>query len=185
VARVFVTGLSAGGAMTSALLATYPDIFAAGAVIAGLPYRCASNVGEAFAAMQHCPSQPPSAWGRLVRDASPAPQRKPIVSIWHGEADTTVALASATEQAKQWCDVHGLRDQDGVDDIVDGAKHRVWRDAGRIIRVELYVIAGLGHGVPIDPTAAGDRGVGEAMPYVLKSEISSTWRIAKSWGLVG
>jgi poly(hydroxyalkanoate) depolymerase family esterase len=35
--RVFVVGLSAGGAMTSAMLATYPDLFAGGAIIAGLP----------------------------------------------------------------------------------------------------------------------------------------------------
>ena len=37
--RIFVTGLSAGGAMTSVMLATYPEVFAAGAIIAGLPYR--------------------------------------------------------------------------------------------------------------------------------------------------
>ncbi len=183
-ARVFVTGLSAGGAMASALLATYPDVFAAGAVIAGLPYRCAATVGEAFAAMRHCPPHLAGVWGNLVRQASPLPQRKPIVSIWHGDADTTVALASAKEQAKQWCDVHGLREQDGIDDTVDGVAHRVWRDAGRTVRVELYVVPGLGHGVPIDPTAAGDRGVGEAMPYVLESRIPSTWRIARSWGLI-
>src|SRR5882757_2300932 len=36
--RVFITGLSAGGAMTSVMLATYPDVFAGGAVVAGLPY---------------------------------------------------------------------------------------------------------------------------------------------------
>jgi poly(3-hydroxybutyrate) depolymerase len=35
--RVFVTGLSAGGAMTSVMLANYPDVFAGGAIIAGLP----------------------------------------------------------------------------------------------------------------------------------------------------
>jgi poly(3-hydroxybutyrate) depolymerase len=39
-ARIFVNGLSAGGGMTSVMLATYPDVFAAGAIIAGLPYRC-------------------------------------------------------------------------------------------------------------------------------------------------
>jgi len=40
--RIFVTGLSAGGAMTSVMLATYPEIFAGGAIIAGLPYGIAS-----------------------------------------------------------------------------------------------------------------------------------------------
>ena len=37
--RIFVTGLSAGGAMASAMLATYPEIFAGGAIIAGLAVR--------------------------------------------------------------------------------------------------------------------------------------------------
>lgn len=42
--RIFVTGLSAGGAMTSILLVAYPELFAGGAIIAGLPYGSASNV---------------------------------------------------------------------------------------------------------------------------------------------
>ena len=37
--RIYITGLSAGGAMTSVMLATYPEVFAGGAIIAGLPYR--------------------------------------------------------------------------------------------------------------------------------------------------
>ena len=36
--RIYVTGLSAGGAMTSVMLATYPEVFAGGAIVAGLPY---------------------------------------------------------------------------------------------------------------------------------------------------
>jgi poly(hydroxyalkanoate) depolymerase family esterase len=42
--RVFVTGLSAGGAMASAMLATYPEVFAGGAIIAGLPHGSARSV---------------------------------------------------------------------------------------------------------------------------------------------
>jgi poly(hydroxyalkanoate) depolymerase family esterase len=41
--KVFVTGLSAGGAMASVMLATYPEVFAGGAIIAGLPFGCAFN----------------------------------------------------------------------------------------------------------------------------------------------
>ncbi|MFE0135490.1 alpha/beta hydrolase family esterase, partial [Streptomyces sp. NPDC059037] len=50
-ARTYVTGLSAGGAMTAAMLATYPDVFQAGAVVAGLPYRCATDVVSAYTCM--------------------------------------------------------------------------------------------------------------------------------------
>ncbi len=55
--RIFVTGLSAGGAMTSVMLATYPEVFAAGAVIAGLPYGVASNVREALNGMMQSPTR--------------------------------------------------------------------------------------------------------------------------------
>ena len=182
--RVFVTGLSAGGAMASALLATYPDVFAAGAVIAGLPYHGAVGTQAALSAMRHPAHRTDSQWGDLVRQASPKPQRKPIVSIWHGDADTTVTPLNAVEHARQWCDVHGLRDADGTDDRVDGVPHRVWRDRNGTVQVELYRVPGLGHGVPIDPAASGSRGVGQAMPYVLPAQVSSTWRIARSWGLV-
>ncbi len=50
--RVYVTGLSAGGAMTSVMLATYPDIFAGGGINAGLPYGCANSQIEATQCMQ-------------------------------------------------------------------------------------------------------------------------------------
>ena len=69
--RVVVTGLSAGGAMASVMLAAYPETFAAGAVIAGLPYGTATNVNEAFESMFQVRPREASAWGDLVREASP------------------------------------------------------------------------------------------------------------------
>ena len=50
-ARVYITGLSAGGAMTSVMLATYPELFAGGAILAGLPYRSATGAREALGTM--------------------------------------------------------------------------------------------------------------------------------------
>jgi poly(hydroxyalkanoate) depolymerase family esterase len=49
--RVYVTGLSSGAAMTSVMLATYPDVFAGGGIVAGLPYGCANNLVDAFQCM--------------------------------------------------------------------------------------------------------------------------------------
>ena len=49
--RIFVTGLSAGGAMTSVMLAAYPEVFAAGGIVAGLPYGCANSLLDALPCM--------------------------------------------------------------------------------------------------------------------------------------
>src|SRR5204863_6652570 len=68
--RVFVTGLSAGGAMATAMLATYPEVFAAGAIVAGLPYGAAHNVQEAFESMFKGRARSAAEWGGLVRKAS-------------------------------------------------------------------------------------------------------------------
>src|SRR3954467_15679928 len=106
--QIFVTGLSAGGAMTSVMLATYPEIFAAGAVIAGLPFGVATNVREALNGMFQSVGRPASELGDLVRSASSHKGPWPKVSVWHGSADRTVNPANADEIVKQWIDVHGL-----------------------------------------------------------------------------
>lgn len=69
--RVFVTGLSAGGAMACALLAAYPELFAAGTIIAGLPYGAAIGPIDAMKAMAFGPAHSSRELGNLVRRASP------------------------------------------------------------------------------------------------------------------
>src|SRR5204863_8453801 len=64
--QVFITGLSAGGALTAAMLATYPEVFAAGAIIAGLPYGAAGNIQQAFESMFQGRPRPSREWGDLV-----------------------------------------------------------------------------------------------------------------------
>lgn len=99
--RIFVTGLSAGGAMTSIMLACYPDVFAGGAIVAGLPYGAATNVQQAFESMFQSPSRTAREWGDLVRKASSHRGLWPRVSVWHGNADKTVIPSNAREILKQ------------------------------------------------------------------------------------
>lgn len=108
--RVFVSGLSAGGAMSAVMLATYPDVFAAGSIIAGIPYRCATSMVNAFSCMNPGSDKTPAAWGDLVRGAySGYTGPRPRVAIWHGTSDTTVTPLNGTESRDQWTNVRGCR----------------------------------------------------------------------------
>jgi feruloyl esterase len=186
--RVYVTGLSAGGAMTAALLATYPDVFAGGAIIAGLPFGSATSVSEAFGAMGQGRIRPAQELGDRVRTASAHRGVWPTVSIWQGTSDTTVNPVNAQELRKQWADVHGVTAAAARQSLVDGATRQVWQgEDGRAV-VETYVIPGLGHATPIDPDAADEDaqcGSVGASRFILPAGISSSYRIAESWGLIG
>jgi feruloyl esterase len=183
-ARVFVTGLSAGGAMTSVMLATYPEVFAAGAIIAGLPFGCANGMQEALEAMNNGRSRPAPAWGDLVRAASRHRGPWPRVSVWHGDADTVVAPLNAGEIIKQWTDVHGLPETPGEADRLDGHPRRIWRGADGQIAVEEILVRGMAHGTPL-AIAGVDEPHGAAGPFLLDVGIASSFHIARFFGLIG
>jgi poly(hydroxyalkanoate) depolymerase family esterase len=182
--RIYVTGLSAGGAMTSAMLAAYPDIFAGGAIVAGLPYGAATNAQEAFQSMLQSPARPARVWGDLVRKASKHTGAWPRVSVWHGGADPTVIPANAQEIVKQWVDVHGLSVTPTRRDTVDGYPREVWQDTRGDDVIESYTIPRMAHGTPLAAGVADDQ-CGAPGAYLLEVGISSSYHIAKFWGLVG
>jgi poly(hydroxyalkanoate) depolymerase family esterase len=180
--RVYVTGLSAGGAMACALLAAYPDLFAAGTIIAGLPYGAAVGALDAMRAMAFGPSHSSRELGNLVRRASPGQKKWPNVSIWHGSLDGVVAPANASALVQQWLDIHQVDEAGAALDEVDGLMRTSWRDGAGTIVVEHYMIDGGAHGVPIDLKMRARPGT--LAPFELDAGISSTIRIAKSWGLL-
>lgn len=186
--RVFITGLSAGGAMTAAMLATSPDLFAGGAIIAGLPFGAASGMMDAMGAMRQARHRPGPAWGNLVRAASPYRGPRPAVQIWHGSADATVDPANAAELALQWADVLGLPQTPATHQQTDGCRHDLWPEQHGRVTLERWVVPGLDHGTPIRPAANGstdaDQAVGIPGPHMLASPVPSTWRLARSWGLL-
>jgi poly(hydroxyalkanoate) depolymerase family esterase len=180
--RVFVTGLSAGGAMTSVMLATYPEVFAAGAVIAGVPYRGAVGVPAALSCMFQGRVRSAREWGDLVRTASAHRGPWPKVSVWHGSADLTVAPANATEIIKQWTDAHGLPAIASRVEIVDGYPRRIWANPVGEDVIEEYIIPGMAHGTPI-AASSGEERHGAAGPFLLDVGIPSSYHIVRFWGL--
>lgn len=82
--KVYVAGLSAGGAMAAVMGAEYPDLYAGVGIHSGLAVGSAHDVPSAFAAMRGTP--PPSARGAASGRASRA---IPVI-VFHGDQDTTV-----------------------------------------------------------------------------------------------
>lgn len=181
--RVFVTGLSAGGAMTAAMLANHPETFAAGAIIAGIPYGCASGVGEALECMGGRGGPvADTALGDRVRAASPHAGPWPRVSVWHGSADATVVPGNGDAVVRQWANVHGLSAAPTRTEMADGHARSLWADASGAVVLEHYAVAGMGHGTPLRPgTQTGESG--QARAHMLDVGISSTDRIAAFFGV--
>ncbi|WP_425995174.1 extracellular catalytic domain type 1 short-chain-length polyhydroxyalkanoate depolymerase [Caulobacter sp. DWR1-3-2b1] len=176
--RVFITGLSAGGAMTAAMLATYPDLFAGGAVIAGLAHGVARGVPDALRVMGRGDGRGAEALGDLVQRGDATALR---LAIWHGDADYTVNAANAQDLTRQWTSATGL--SEAPSEVVRlGARTRsVWRDDANSSIIELNIVHGLGHGTPLATKGEGD--VGQPAPYMLEAGLSSTLEIAGFWGL--
>jgi len=179
--RVFITGLSAGGAMTSAMLALYPEKFAGGAILAGLPHGAAGSVQEAFQQMRaHTPANRTT--GSAIQAASGHGGDWPSVSIWHGTADTVVHQSNADAILRQWLEIHELPEVPSETGLVDSYPHRVWRNSSGKPLIEEYRVTGMGHGTPL--STKGECGCGEAGAFMLEVGISSTVHSAKSWGLL-
>ena len=179
--RIFVVGLSAGAAMASSLLAAYPEVFAAGAIVAGLPHGSADNLSEALTAMARSRQQSPRQWGDAVRQASPHSGSRPRVAIWHGTADSVVNAANAETGFLQAIDVHGLASAPASDITSGSHRVRIWRDGQKRAVVEAHTIEGMGHGVALASEGA-DR-CGQAGAYSFDVGISSTARILDFFGI--
>ena len=180
--RIFVTGLSAGGAMASVMLATYPELFAGGAIIAGIPYGCASGITEAFQCMGGRAQADSRELADNVRRASPHRGPWPRISVWQGSEDRTVMPSNADAIVRQWAALHGLGEEPTRTETVAGYPRRVWTGADGTELIEEYEITGMAHGTPLMPgTDEGQSG--EAMAHMLDVGLSSTDRIAAFFGI--
>ncbi|GLW07070.1 feruloyl esterase [Microtetraspora sp. NBRC 13810] len=179
--RVYVSGLSAGGAMTAVMLATYPDVFAAGSIGAGLAYRCAASLLQASGCQYGPTSKTPQQWGDLVRNAYTGYSGPyPRVAIWQGQSDYTVTPANGTQLRDQWTNVRRVsQTPTSTQSLTGGTSLKVYGADD----VRLYEIAGMGHGLPVDPGNGADQ-CGAAAAYFLDT-ICSAYHDARFFGLDG
>ncbi|GGO37717.1 extracellular catalytic domain type 1 short-chain-length polyhydroxyalkanoate depolymerase [Streptomyces lasiicapitis] len=183
--RVYVTGLSAGGGMTAVMMATYPEKFAAGGVVAGLPYGCAQAAGSPWVCMSAGGGQSPRQWGDRVRAARPGYTGPwPRLTVFHGTADTKVGPVNMTGLADQWTDVQGADQAPDVSDTVAGYPHQVFHGPGGDPVVETYRVTGMAHGQPVDP-GTGSEQCGAAGANLLDVGMCAAYRMGAGWGLAG
>lgn len=179
--RVFITGLSAGAAMAGAMLATYPEVFAGGGLIAGLPYGVATSVQSALQAMRSPTRETGPQRASRVTTANTHRGDWPSVSVWHGEGDRTVAAANGLATIEQWLAVHGLQAAAAVSAHAPNVHRKTWSDAHGRVLVEYVTVPRMGHGTPIDTRAID--AVGEAAPYVLDVGVASSVHLLDFWGV--
>jgi poly(hydroxyalkanoate) depolymerase family esterase len=178
--RVFLVGFSAGGAEAALMLATWPDLFAAAGIAAGVPYNCTTVYAEVSSCMKPGKDKTPQQWGDLARAGDPnftGPW--PRVSLWQGTADSIVGTANLGELVEQWTNVHGLTTTPSATSTVDGQQRQEFKNASGVTLVERWDIQGMDHGMPIDPA----NGCGTAGQYLLDKKICAARHMLEFFGI--
>jgi poly(hydroxyalkanoate) depolymerase family esterase len=127
--RVFVAGLSAGGAMAAVLAATYPELYAAAGIHSGLVHGAAHDVPSAYAAMRQGPPAETRAPGQPI----------PLI-VFQGGRDTTVAPANAAALLGPWSATATAEASEGP-----GWTRRAYRDRDGRVVAEWWTVHQLGH----------------------------------------
>lgn len=175
--RIYVAGLSAGGALAAILAEQAPDVFAAVGIVAGVALHASHDVASAFAAMRGNFS---------ATDLVTSVERPAIavdgyarlrVSVWAGERDRVVVPLNAAVLAEQFRTLLAVDDRIGETESNDNAETVRFCDGRGRVRVETWQVAALGHawsggsvrGSHTDPR--GPRTSDELMAFFLRDQV--------------
>ena len=178
---VYIAGLSAGGAITSALLVHYPELFKGGAVVAGLPYPCANDLAKAISCMRNGPSQ---SIDELVVSAKVG--NKDVVSwpsllVITGNDDAIVNPKNSRSLALQWANLT-KSDANEVKNSLPNYQKSQWVNNNNQAKVQLINIHNIGHGITVNP--ALNHG-GTNSTFLPKSSFDSVTAMLDFWKING
>ena len=176
--RVYVTGVSAGGAMAAALLASYPEVLAGGAIVAGAPYGCADTAADAAACLTGG-ARSQAEWTAAVTEATEWEGPWPRVLVLQGDADPVVAPTNADALVLQWTGLAGIAADSTATDTFNTTRGDATVDTFGAGEVQSVRYAGLGHVLPVDPEA----GCGRAGPFLADVDECAAVRIGYFFGL--
>ncbi|HCE55510.1 MAG TPA: hypothetical protein DER05_11175 [Lutibacter sp.] len=184
--KIFVTGISAGGAMANVLMANYPDLFKSGAIMSGIPFKAANDLATAYAAMQGKVEKTPDEWVTLISNNNPNYEGKyPKIVIFHGTDDPFVNVKNAEIIEIQWKGIHKIASDPAIIPEFNGnpeiAKTTYFKNNCPII--VKYEINNLGHAMAVDPGTEKQQG-GNVARFALDKNFHTTYWTAKFFGMI-
>lgn len=185
---VFITGLSAGAAMSVVMIATQPAMFKAAAIFAGGPYKPGNNIFASSGTMVWGVNKTPEEWKELVWRENPAFKGPyPKVFIYHGNNDPVVNVRNAKEMVEQWTSLHKADTvPDQIDSTFQGAKditRIAYHNKENKETVVFYKVNDMGHALPIAPGACKNQG-GKGGVFATNKGLYSTYHAAVEFGLI-
>jgi poly(hydroxyalkanoate) depolymerase family esterase len=140
--RIYLAGISAGGALAVILGATYPELFAAIGVHSGLEYRAATNMVEGLRAMRNG-GPPPQDRGQAAYQAMQDAARAVPMIVFQGTRDRTVNSLNGDLLVQQWMQTARLA-SNGLYTADFDRPSRV--ESGRVEHGYSYVVYGWAEG---------------------------------------
>jgi len=177
--RVYIAGLSAGGAMTSALLTHYPKIFSAGAVIAGLPYPCANDLAKAISCMRNGPSQSIAELVTLAKRENEKVMQWPRLIVITGTNDKVVNPKNSHQLAWQWSSLSDKSLQ-AHKTSHENYQRTLWQNTNKESQVELLEINEISHGLTVNSSLKNREA---SASFIYESPLDSATNIVEFWGV--
>lgn len=177
--KVYIIGLSAGGALASSMLVNYPDLFTAGAVVAGIPFPCADGLITGISCMRNGPSQTVDELVTQARNLNPKQLTWPKLAVWTGTNDSIVNPFNSLSLVQQWAQLSALTAKPIIEKK-SGYTITRWQNTADEVQIELVEVEKLDHGIMVNPDTQNG---GEVADYLLASPVSTAKQVIHFWQL--